>query len=179
LALTLTRWVLIPPSYLLPMSSLWEAGTPHPHSILTGIAPLFSSGFWPLGILILSPRSLGKLLSLLSWCMLEIRNRSPRGLRRRARLLRLIDTIGRWSNLDPFTIMISAPTVQFGHPVHIVMVGGTLSFLTVVARSMLAAHALDPRLMWDAAAASHGSTFSSPVLPSRLRKGDRAAHRNA
>lgn len=50
--------------------------------------------------------------------MLEIRNRSPRGLRRRARLLRLIDTIGRWSNLDPFTIMISAPTVQFGHPVH-------------------------------------------------------------
>lgn len=170
LALTLTSWVLIPPSYILPMSSLWKIGTPHPHSIPFGIEKLFSSGFWPLGILIVVTSigvPVGKLL-LLSWCMLAIRNRSSWRLRTRTRLLRLVDTVGRWSNLDPFTIMIFAPIMQFGQLAHIDLGGGTLAFLMVVVLSMLAAHVFDPRLMWDAAEAgagqkSIGAVGESPI----------------
>jgi paraquat-inducible protein A len=163
LALTLTSWVLIPPSYILPMSILWKVGTPHPHSIPIGIVRLFSSGFWPLGILIIVTSigvPLGKLL-VLSWCMLAIRYRSSGRLRLRTRLLNLVDTVGRWSNLDPFTVMVFAPMMQFGQLAHIEMGGGTLAFLMVVALSMLAAHVLDPRLMWDAADAGAARNSTS------------------
>jgi paraquat-inducible protein A len=83
--------------------------------------------------------------------MLAIRYRSSSRLRLRTRLLNLVDAIGRWSNLDPFTVMVFAPMMQFGQLAHIDMGGGTLAFLMVVALSMLAAHVLGPRLMWDAA----------------------------
>src|SRR6202012_4401674 len=117
-----------------------------PHSIPSGIAQLFSSGFWPLGILIAVTSvgvPVGKLLGL-SWCLLAIRRRAAERLKLRTKLFRLIDEIGRWSNLDPFTVMIFAPMLPFGQLAHIDVRGGSLAFLAMVAVSMIAAHVLDP-----------------------------------
>jgi paraquat-inducible protein A len=169
-ALIVASWTLMLPSYILPMSAFWEAGTPHPHSIPAGIAQLFSSGFWPLGILIAVTSvgvPVGKLLGL-SWCLLAIRTRSPRRLKFRTKLFRLVDDIGRWSNLDPFTVMIFAPMIPFGQLAHIDIRGGSLAFLAMVAVSMIAAHVLDPRLMWDAAERPDQGAAASPLAHGRV-----------
>ena len=154
LALVVASWVLVPIAYWLPMSEFWEAGAPAPYSILDGIMVLFTHGFWPLGILI-SLTSVGvpiaKQVSL-SWFLISIRRHSGYKLRFKTKLFRIVDAIGRWSNLDPFTVMIFAPMVQFGQLAHINVMGGSFWFLSMVVLSMIAARVLDARLMWDAAA---------------------------
>jgi paraquat-inducible protein A len=152
-ALVVASWILIPIAYLLPMSEFWEAGGVSPHSILDGIMLLFTHGFWPLGILIGATSvgvPIGKLFSL-SWFLIAIRRHSAWKLRFRTKLYRVVDAAGRWSNLDPFTVMIFTPMVQFGQLAHINIRNGCFAFLSMVVMSMLAAHVLDPRLMWDAA----------------------------
>jgi paraquat-inducible protein A len=155
MALVSACWVLMPVAYWLPMSAFWEAGTPHPHSIIDGVILLFDHGFWPLGILICLTSvgiPFGKLIGL-TWFLVAITRNSNWKLRRKTQVYRLIDEIGRWSNLDPFTVMIFSPMVQFGQLAHIDVMGGSLAFLSMVVLSMIAARAFDPRLMWDAAEA--------------------------
>lgn len=168
-ALVATSWILVPISYFLPMSEFWEAGGVAPHSILDGIMLLFTHGFWPLGILI-GATSVGvpivKLISL-TWFLIAIRRHSSWKLQFRTRLYRVVDAIGRWSNLDPFTVMIFTPMVQFGQLAHINVRNGCFAFLSMVVLSMIAAHVLDPRLMWDAA--------ESP-RPRRVSHADRLLH---
>lgn len=153
-ALVATSWVLVPISYLMPMSAFWRTGEENPHSILDGVWILFThGGFWPLGILISLTSigvPIGKLFGL-SWFLISIKQRSSRRLRLKTRIYRVIDEIGRWSNLDPFTVMIFAPMVQFGQLAHINVRGGALAFLSMVVLSMVAARVFDPRMMWDAA----------------------------
>jgi len=151
-ALVLACWVLIPVAYWLPMSEFWEAGIPHPHSIIAGIKLLIDHGFWPLAILICLASvgiPFGKLFGL-TWFLGAILHGSRWRLRRKTQIYRVIDEIGRWSNLDPFAVMIFAPMVQFGQLAHIDVMSGSLAFLSMVVLSMIAALAFDPRLMWDA-----------------------------
>jgi paraquat-inducible protein A len=152
-ALVLACWVLIPVAYWLPMSEFWEAGIPHPHSVIDGIKLLIDHGFWPFAILICLASvgiPLGKLIGL-TWFLGAILHGSRWRLRRKTQIYRVIDEIGRWSNLDPFTVMIFAPMVQFGQLAHIDVMGGSLAFLSMVVLSMIAALTFDPRLMWDVA----------------------------
>jgi paraquat-inducible protein A len=154
-ALVAASWALVMVCYWLPMSALWEAGSPSPHSIIDGIMLLFTHGFWPLGILICLASvgiPLTKLAGL-TWFLVATRRGSAAHLRLRTRLYRVIDAIGRWSNLDPFTVMIFAPMVQFAMLAHIQNMDGSLAFLSMVVLSMVAAQSFDPRLMWDAAGA--------------------------
>ncbi len=152
-ALVAACWALMPIAYGLPMSEFWEAGIPHPHSIVDGIRILLNHGFWPLAVLIFCTSvgiPFGKLIGL-TWFLLSIHQGSSRALRRKTRLYEVVDAAGRWSNLDPFTVMIFAPMVQFGQLAHIDIEGGSLAFLSMVVLSMMAARAFDPRLIWDAA----------------------------
>ncbi len=163
-ALVAACWVLMPIAYWLPMSELWEAGTPHPHSIITGIQQLASSGFWPLAILITCASvgiPFGKLIGL-TWFLASAHLRSSWGLRRKTQLYNVIDATGRWSNLDPFTVMIFAPMVRFGQLAHIDVEAGSLAFLSMVVLSMVAAAVYDPRLMWDAAEQGAEAPVLSP-----------------
>jgi paraquat-inducible protein A len=71
----------------------------------------------------------------------------------KTRLCRLIDEIGRWSCVDVFTIAVFLPIMQFHGMVSTNAANGAPAFLLVVVVTMLASHAFDPRLMWDAALA--------------------------
>ncbi len=151
-ALVFAGWVLFPVSNYFPMSALYEVGIPHPHTIFGGVLQLFQNGFAPLGILIFCT-SIGIpifKLSGLTWFFVSIHTRSSRWLRTKTRVYRAVDAFGRWSNLDPFTILIFTPMVRFGPLAHIDVHGGSPAFLAVVVISMLASRGFDPRLMWDA-----------------------------
>ncbi len=164
-ALVFAGWALLPISNYFPMSSYYEFGTPHPHTIFAGIMLLFNNGFAPLGVLIFCT-SLGIpvfKLSGLTWFFVSIHGRSTWRLRTKTRIYRAIDAVGRWSNLDPFTVVVFTPMVQFGQFAHIQVGGGSPAFLAVVVISMLASRSFDPRLLWDAADADQRGT----IAPSR------------
>ena len=153
-ALVLACWILMPIAYGFPMSEIWELGEPHPHTIMDGILLLFQNGFWPFGVILVVVSVMvpfSKLISL-SWFLVSIHRRSSSRLKQRTRLYRFIDEAGRWSNLDPFAVMIFAPMVQFNQLAHIDIMRGSPFFLATVVLSMVATRVFDPRLMWDAAA---------------------------
>ena len=178
-ALLLATAVLTPVAYGLPMSELWKAGTPNPHTIGDGIMLLFQSGFWYFGILIFMLSvafPLTKIVAL-SWFIVSIWRGSARHLRSKTRLYRFIDEAGRWSMIDPFTVFTFAPMLQIGQLAHINIRAGSLAFLSTVMLSMLAARTFDPRLMWDMAEAdARGSNQvkPGPVKPEQ-HQADRAA----
>jgi len=63
----------------------------------------------------------------------------------------LIDTIGRWSNIDVFTLSLLAALVQFGALERVRPEPGAIAFAGVVLITMIAAQCFDPRTMWRAA----------------------------
>ncbi len=132
-----------------------EGGHANPHTIIDGVMLLFEHGFWTFGVIILVVSVIfpfTKLISL-TWFIRSVHRRSASQLRRKTWLYRFIDEGGRWSNLDPFTVLIFAPMVQFAQVAHINIMGGSPAFLATVVLSMIAGRVLDPRLMWDAAEA--------------------------
>ncbi len=152
-ALLLATAVLTPLAYSLPMSALWEAGTPHPHTIIDGIEMLFQYGFWYFGVLIFFISLIFPLTKIIvmSWCLVSIRRHSASRLRTKTRLFRFVHKGGRWSALDPFTVLVFAPMAQFQQLAHVDFMSGSVAFLATVVLSMLATDAFDPRLMWDRA----------------------------
>lgn len=151
LALLVAAVVLTPIAYSYPVSEFWKAGSPAPHSVINGIVLLFENGFWYFGIIIFCVSLLFPLtkLAALTWFLASIHYRSARHLRRKTRLYRFVDETGRWSTLDPFTVMIFAPMIQFGQLAHFDFMGGAAAFLATVVLSMAATRVFDPRLMWD------------------------------
>ena len=152
-ALLLATAALTPIAYGYPMSEFWEFGQVHPHGIINGILLLFENGFWYFGIVIFLVSLVFPLTKLvgLAWFLTSIWRHSTSRLRTKTRLYRFVDEVGRWSTLDPLTVMIFAPMAQFGQTAHIEFMGGSAAFLATVFLSMTATQLFDPRLMWDAA----------------------------
>ena len=67
----------------------------------------------------------------------------------KTRVYRLIVEIGRWSNVDVFTIAIFLPLMQFGSLLSVHAGTGAPAFLAVIVLTMFAVRFFDPRLMWD------------------------------
>ncbi|HET7884519.1 MAG TPA: paraquat-inducible protein A [Acetobacteraceae bacterium] len=174
-ALLLATAVLTPLAYSLPMSEFWKGEEASPHSVINGIMLLFTSGFWYFGVIIFCVSLIFPLtkLGVLTWFVTSIHRRSNWQLRRKTQLYRFIDEVGRWSTLDPFTVMVFAPMIQFGQLAHFDFMGGSAVFLATVVLSMLATKAFDPRLLWDAARSGAAqpsgaislSTSGSPRMP--------------
>jgi len=76
---------------------------------------------------------------------------SARWLSMRTRLYRVIDMIGRWSNIDLFMISLLVAMIQFGALTTVRPQPGAIAFASVVVITMIASRCFDPRVMWDAA----------------------------
>jgi paraquat-inducible protein A len=152
-ALVAAGFLLYLPANYFPMTSYVQLGREQTHTIISGISQLFDVGMWPLGVLIFCTSIAVPLLKLigLSWLIASVRRRSRRALMTKARLHRLIRGIGRWSNVDVFTIAIFAPLLQFGQLATVRAGIGAEAFASVVVVTMLATRSFDARLMWDAA----------------------------
>lgn len=155
-ALVIAGFALFFPANLYPMSVDRQLGVLVPHRIVDGIMELFQAHLWPLGVLIFLTSIAIPLMKLagLSWFLISIWHGRQRRLVMKTRLCKLIDEIGRWSCVDVFTIVIFLPLMQFDGMVSTNAAIGAPAFLLVVVTTMLASHAFDPRLMWDAAFAA-------------------------
>jgi paraquat-inducible protein A len=120
-------------------------------TILSGIVFFFSTGSWLLGLIVLVASimiPIGKLAAL-AFLLLGARRGSTDHLRERARLLRLMDFIGRWSMLDVFVVAFVSALLQL-QPLLWAQPGPGLPFFAaVVILTMLAARSFDPRLIGE------------------------------
>ncbi len=152
-ALVLCGFFLFIPANLLPVVSVEQFGRVVPNTILGGVLELLHDGLWPLAAIVFTASIVIPLAKLcgLSWNLFLTQQRSARFLVGRTRLHRVIDLVGRWSNIDVFMVSIVVALVQFGELTRVRVENGMIAFAAVVIVTMVAARCFDSRLMWDAA----------------------------
>lgn len=151
-ALSLAALALTLPANLFPMTLSIQFGQQVPHRIVDGVAQLFQAGLWPLGILIFCTSIVIPVAKIggMAWFILSVRRRSRKHLRVKTYLFRWIDELGRWSNVDVFTIAAFVPLIHFDSLASARPATGATAFALVVFFTMAASRAFDPRMMWDA-----------------------------
>jgi paraquat-inducible protein A len=151
-ALVAAAYVLYVPANLLPIMTLVELGAPDRNTILSGILELIQYGYLPLAVVVFVASIAVPLIKLfgLTWCLASVTHGRPGRRVLRTRLYRLIEVIGRWSNIDVFTMSILVALVDYGAFSHVTPEPGAIAFAAVVFLTMLASQSFDPRLMWDA-----------------------------
>ncbi|MCG5075386.1 paraquat-inducible protein A [Paraburkholderia tagetis] len=150
-ALSLAALVLTVPANLYPMTVSLQLGQHGAHRIVDGVYQLFDSGLWPFGILIICTSIIIPVAKVIGmgWFIVSVRRRSRRHLRTKAHLYRWIDELGRWSNVDVFTIAAFVPLIRFDGMAWARPAIGATAFALAVVLTMAASHAFDPRMMWD------------------------------
>ena len=158
LALIIAGAILYVPANLMPVMTVVRFGRVNTYTILSGVEELARLGMWPLALLVFFASIVVPMVKLLSlgWFLWAIRRGSARWLRARTSLHRLIDFVGRWSNIDVFMVSILVASLQFGTLTTVAPGPGIVSFAAVVVLTMLATAVFDPRLMWDAASGGDG-----------------------
>jgi len=151
LALLLAASILYAPANLLPIletSSPWGSQR---DTIMSGVVYLWTSGAWPLAVLIFVASiliPLAKLLAL-AFLLFSVHRRWRRARLQRARLYRLVERVGRWSMTDIFVAAIVSTLVQLQGVASVTVGPGAPAFGAVVVLTLLATRAFDPRLIWD------------------------------
>ena len=130
----ITGLVLYIPANVLPVLQIERYGSIEKDTILGGVLELVHYDLWPLAVIVFMASVVVPLAKLfgLAWLLWQTGRRSPHQLRQRTRIYRLIDTIGRWSNIDVFMISILGALVQFGALERVRPENGALAFAGVV-----------------------------------------------
>jgi paraquat-inducible protein A len=143
--------VLYIPANALPVMVTTSALQHEEHTLLGGIHELWLDGSWGLAAIVFIasiavPVLKIGVLGLLAW---SVRYAPDWRRLERARLYRLIETVGHWSMLDVYVVVLLAATVRFG-PLASAGIGvGLLSFAGVVVLTLLATWSFDPKLIWQ------------------------------
>jgi paraquat-inducible protein A len=152
-ALSIAAAICYVPANILPVLTTQTLSASRSDTILSGVAGLYTSGSWPLALIVLIASvmiPLGKLAAL-AYLLIGVQRGAANGARDRARLYRMVDLIGRWSMLDVFVVTFVVALIQL-QPLMASQPGPGLPFFSaVVILTMLAATSFDPRLIWDAA----------------------------
>jgi paraquat-inducible protein A len=153
-ALVIAAAICYIPANLLPIMGTTTLGSTEYDTIMGGVVFLFTSGSWPLGLIVLIASvmvPLGKLVAL-GYLLISVQRGSTQGGRERTRLYRMVEFIGRWSMLDVFVDTFTVALVQLNPLMSVHPGAGVVFFAAVVVLTMIAANTFDPRLIWDATA---------------------------
>jgi paraquat-inducible protein A len=152
-ALLISAAICYVPANLLPVLNTTTPSGSDGDTIMGGVVFLYSSGSWPLALVVLIASvmiPLGKLASL-AYLLITVQRGSVRSNRQRTRLYRTVVFIGRWSMLDVFVDTFTVALVQLQPLMSVAPGPGVAFFAAVVVLTMLAAESFDPRLIWDSA----------------------------
>jgi paraquat-inducible protein A len=150
-ALLIAAAIMYLPANLLPVMHTVSLFGDQDDTIMSGIVYFWTSGSWPLAVIVFIASFMVPMLKLVVLCLLAIT--SQRGSRwrplQRTRLFRIVEFIGRWSMLDVFVVTLTVALVHFQSLATIYAGPGAVAFGMVVVLTMLASHQFDPRLIWD------------------------------
>jgi paraquat-inducible protein A len=150
-ALLIAACILYVPANVLPImetGSLFGAQT---DTIMSGVIYLWTSGSWPLAVVVFFASVTVPILKILAlaFLLISVQRRSRRFPEQRTKLYRVVEYVGRWSMLDIYVVTILTALVQI-HSLATIRAGaGAVAFGAVVVLTMFAAMAFDPRLIWD------------------------------
>ena len=150
-ALVVAAAICYIPANILPVLNTTTLGSTDSDTIMGGVALLYTTGSWPLALVVLVASvmvPLGKLIAL-SYLLISVQRGSVQGHRDRTRLYRLVEIIGRWSMLDVFVDTFTVALIQLQPLMSVEPGPGVLFFAAVVVLTMIAAQSFDPRLIWD------------------------------
>jgi paraquat-inducible protein A len=103
-ALVIAAAICYVPANLLPVLTTTTVGSAESDTIMGGVVFLYTSGSWPLALIVLIASvmvPLGKLVAL-AYLLISVQRGVPGGARERTRLYRMVELVGRWSMLDVF-----------------------------------------------------------------------------
>ena len=120
-------------------------------TIMSGVVFLWEDGSWYLALIVFVASILVPLAKIIGLVVLLASLQLGWGRRRteRARLYRLVESIGRWSMLDIFVVALLVTVVQLTALASVHAGPAALAFGAVVVLTMFAAQSFDPRLIWD------------------------------
>ena len=151
-ALLIAAAVCYIPANVLPVLRTNTVVSSEADTIMSGAIFLYTSGSWPLALIVLVASvmiPLGKLVAL-AYLLITVQRGSVSSSRDRTRLYRLVEIIGRWSMLDVFVDTFTVALIQLQPLMSVEPGPGVVFFMAVVVLTMLAVESFDPRLIWDA-----------------------------
>ena len=146
-AAALAAFVLFWPAILCPILEIEKLGLRQQSSILGGAIDLLKHGSWLVGgvVLIFSVIfPLTKIVLLLELSLLEFLHR-----RHKAKSLRLMEHMGRWSMMDVMLLAFLVMLVKLGNLVEFRLGPAVFAFVLCVAMSMVASISFDPHAIWE------------------------------
>jgi paraquat-inducible protein A len=151
-ALLVAAAICYVPANVLPVLRTNTVVSSEADTIMSGAIFLYTSGSWPLALIVLIASvmiPLGKLVAL-AYLLITVQRGSVSSNRDRTRLYRVVEMIGRWSMLDVFVDTFTVALVQLQPLMSVEPGPGVVFFMAVVVLTMLAVESFDPRLIWDA-----------------------------
>lgn len=151
LAYLLAAVVLYLPANLLPIMSTTTLGRVEAHTIAEGVIVFWHAGDYPIAAVIFIASiiiPLSKMLSI-SWLNWVCLRKDQVNQIQLTRVYRITELVGRWSMIDVFVVALMVALVQMGALMTVSPGIGATFFAAVVILTMLSAHALDTRLLWD------------------------------
>jgi paraquat-inducible protein A len=146
-AAALGAFVLFWPAILCPILQIERLGNRNSSSILSGIIELLTHGNWLVGGIVLLFSiifPLTKIILLLELSLLEFLHR-----RQKARTLRVMEHIGKWSMMDVMLLAFLVMLVKLGNLVQFQFGPAVIAFVLCVAMSMVASLSFDPHAIWE------------------------------
>ncbi len=158
-ALLATASLLLLPANFYPVMTVTRFGMGEPNTILSGVMHLIEDGAWPLGLLVLFASFVVPLskIAVLALLLVTVQRGSAWRLRDRTLLYHVTEVVGAWSMVDIFLVAILVALVRMDGLATIYPGVGATFFGAAVVVTMMAAHAFDPRLIWDRAGKGAGA----------------------
>lgn len=149
----LSAMALYIPANVLPIMETESIFSWQSDTIMSGIVFLWSTGSWPLAVIVFVASIMVPLLKMiaLSTVLIAVHLGVRKHCEDLARLYRVLELVGRWSMLDIYVVAILASLVQLQLVATVTPRAGALAFGAVVVLTMLATMSFDPRLIWDSA----------------------------
>jgi paraquat-inducible protein A len=150
-ALLIAAMALYVPANALPIMLTSSLFGSQDDTIMSGIVFLWQDGSWYLALIVFVASILVPLAKIIGLVVLLVSVQLGTDWRpeQRARLYRLIESVGRWSMLDIFVVALLVTVVQLTALASVRAGPAALFFGAVVVLTMAAAQSFDPRLLWD------------------------------
>ncbi len=150
-ALSITAALLYIPANVLPIMHTTFLGQTEGNTIISGVVSLWQSDSKPIAMVIFIASVIIPIfkISVLLWLSYLLHKGAQHGELAYTKIYQAIEFIGKWSMIDVFVVTILVALVQLGRFMEVTPGQGAFYFACMVVTSMLAAHAFDPRLLWD------------------------------
>lgn len=150
-ALLIAAAICYIPANLMPVMNTTTPTYTEKDTIMSGVILLYTSGSWPLALIVLIASiiiPLAKIVTL-AYLLITIQFRKLESQRERIWIYRFVEVIGRWSMLDVFVVTFVVALVQLQPLMSVEPGAGVVFFAAVVVLTMFAAEQFDPRFIWD------------------------------